>query len=105
MPVLFLFLLAFGILLVPTSIAGSRLRSVKSFQYSSKYDFKDCLPNTSFASLVFLLFPCQVAALYYMGMAGHFGIGNTNTLATIDVAGAFIVRFLCLILCFMLISH
>ncbi|PHT96986.1 hypothetical protein BC332_34087 [Capsicum chinense] len=32
----------------------------------------------------------QVAALYYMGMAGHFGLGNTNTLATIDVAGAFI---------------
>lgn len=34
---------------------------------------------------------CQVAALYYLGMAGHFGIGNTNNLATIDVAGAFIV--------------
>lgn len=32
----------------------------------------------------------EVAALYYMGMAGHFGLGNTNTLATIDVAGAFI---------------
>ncbi|PHT25042.1 hypothetical protein CQW23_35308, partial [Capsicum baccatum] len=32
----------------------------------------------------------RVAALYYMGMAGHFGLGNTNTLATIDVAGAFI---------------
>ncbi|KAH0776622.1 hypothetical protein KY290_008033 [Solanum tuberosum] len=47
----------------------------------------------------------EVAALYYMGMAGHFGLGNTNALATIDVAGAFIVRFLCLILCFMLISH
>ncbi|KAM3283182.1 GPI ethanolamine phosphate transferase 2-like [Capsicum chacoense] len=31
-----------------------------------------------------------VAALYYMGMAGHFGLGKTNTLATIDVAGAFI---------------
>ncbi|KAK4356289.1 hypothetical protein RND71_025260 [Anisodus tanguticus] len=31
-----------------------------------------------------------VAALYYMGMAGHFGLGNTNTLATIDVAGAFV---------------
>ncbi|PHT25564.1 hypothetical protein CQW23_34812 [Capsicum baccatum] len=31
-----------------------------------------------------------IAALYYMGMAGHFGLGNTNTLATIDVAGAFI---------------
>ena len=24
-------------------------------------------------------------------MAGHFALGNTNTLATIDVAGAFIV--------------
>ncbi|PHT64906.1 hypothetical protein T459_29331 [Capsicum annuum] len=32
----------------------------------------------------------EVAALYYMGMAGHFGLGNTNTLATIDVAVAFI---------------
>jgi hypothetical protein len=24
-------------------------------------------------------------------MAGHFGLGNTNSLASIDVAGAFIV--------------
>ncbi|KAL7135495.1 hypothetical protein ABFS83_11G100800 [Erythranthe nasuta] len=32
----------------------------------------------------------KVASLYYVGMAGHFGLGNTNTLATIDVAGAFI---------------
>ncbi|XP_011097481.1 GPI ethanolamine phosphate transferase 2 isoform X3 [Sesamum indicum] len=32
----------------------------------------------------------EVAALYYVGMAGHFGLGNTNTLATVDVAGAFI---------------
>ncbi|XP_057497088.1 GPI ethanolamine phosphate transferase 2 isoform X2 [Actinidia eriantha] len=32
----------------------------------------------------------EVAALYYLGMAGHFALGNTNTLATIDVAGAFI---------------
>ncbi|XP_019177356.1 PREDICTED: GPI ethanolamine phosphate transferase 2 [Ipomoea nil] len=32
----------------------------------------------------------EVAALYFVGMAGHFGLGNTNTLATIDVAGAFI---------------
>lgn len=32
----------------------------------------------------------EVAALYFLGMAGHFGLGNTNTLATIDVAGAFI---------------
>ncbi|XP_022844207.1 GPI ethanolamine phosphate transferase 2 isoform X3 [Olea europaea var. sylvestris] len=32
----------------------------------------------------------EVAALYYVGMAGHFGLGNTNTLATIDVAGAYI---------------
>ncbi|XP_051143920.1 GPI ethanolamine phosphate transferase 2 isoform X2 [Andrographis paniculata] len=31
----------------------------------------------------------KVAALYYLGMAGHYGLGNTNTLATIDVAGAF----------------
>ncbi|CAK9169181.1 unnamed protein product [Ilex paraguariensis] len=32
----------------------------------------------------------EVGALYYLAMAGHFGLGNTNTLATIDVAGAFI---------------
>ncbi|KAJ6732747.1 PHOSPHATIDYLINOSITOL GLYCAN-RELATED [Salix koriyanagi] len=32
----------------------------------------------------------EVALLYYMGMAGHFALGNSNTLATIDVAGAFI---------------
>ncbi|KAL0461423.1 UNVERIFIED_CONTAM: GPI ethanolamine phosphate transferase 2 [Sesamum latifolium] len=32
----------------------------------------------------------DAAALYYVGMAGHFGLGNTNTLATVDVAGAFI---------------
>ncbi|KAJ0233400.1 GPI ethanolamine phosphate transferase 2 [Hirschfeldia incana] len=32
----------------------------------------------------------EIAALYYMGMAGHFALGNSNTLATIDVAGAFI---------------
>ncbi|KAL9241384.1 hypothetical protein vseg_015502 [Gypsophila vaccaria] len=32
----------------------------------------------------------EVASLYFMGMAGHFGLGNSNTLATIDVAGAFI---------------
>ncbi|KAK1428982.1 hypothetical protein QVD17_17823 [Tagetes erecta] len=31
----------------------------------------------------------EVAAIYYLGMAGHFSLGNTNTLATIDVAGAF----------------
>jgi len=29
-----------------------------------------------------------------MGMAGHFALGNSNTLATIDVAGAFIVSLL-----------
>ncbi|KAK9285804.1 hypothetical protein L1049_025005 [Liquidambar formosana] len=32
----------------------------------------------------------EVAALYYLGMAGHFGLGNSNSLATIDVAGAYI---------------
>lgn len=32
----------------------------------------------------------EVVALYCLGMAGHFSLGNTNTLATIDVAGAFI---------------
>ncbi|XP_020580858.1 GPI ethanolamine phosphate transferase 2 isoform X2 [Phalaenopsis equestris] len=32
----------------------------------------------------------EVAAIYFLGMAGHFSMGNSNTLATIDVAGAFI---------------
>ncbi|WCJ31981.1 GPI ethanolamine phosphate transferase 2 [Euphorbia peplus] len=32
----------------------------------------------------------EIALLYYMGMAGHFALGNSNSLATIDVAGAFI---------------
>ncbi|KAI0507117.1 hypothetical protein KFK09_013235 [Dendrobium nobile] len=32
----------------------------------------------------------EVAAVYFLGMAGHFYLGNSNTLATIDVAGAFI---------------
>ncbi|MBA0735112.1 hypothetical protein Gogos_018987, partial [Gossypium gossypioides] len=32
----------------------------------------------------------EIAAFYYLGMTGHFALGNTNTLATIDVAGAFI---------------
>ncbi|XP_021713995.1 GPI ethanolamine phosphate transferase 2-like isoform X1 [Chenopodium quinoa] len=32
----------------------------------------------------------EVAILYFIGMTGHFGLGNSNTLATIDVAGAFI---------------
>lgn len=41
---------------------------------------------------LFIYLFIQVAALYYVGMAGHFGLGNTNTLATIDVAGAYIVR-------------
>ncbi|KAG0492571.1 hypothetical protein HPP92_005969 [Vanilla planifolia] len=31
----------------------------------------------------------EIAALYHLGMAGHFGLGNSNSLATIDVAGAF----------------
>ncbi|GJM87045.1 hypothetical protein PR202_ga02962 [Eleusine coracana subsp. coracana] len=33
----------------------------------------------------------QVVAMQLLGTAGHFGLGNTNTLASIDVAGAFIV--------------
>ncbi|KAK3411788.1 hypothetical protein EUGRSUZ_I00548 [Eucalyptus grandis] len=33
----------------------------------------------------------EVAALYQLGMAGHFALGNSNSLATIDVAGAFIM--------------
>jgi ethanolaminephosphotransferase len=32
----------------------------------------------------------QVIAMQFLGMAGHFGLGNTNSLASIDVAGAFI---------------
>ncbi|PQQ18194.1 GPI ethanolamine phosphate transferase 2 isoform X2 [Prunus yedoensis var. nudiflora] len=32
----------------------------------------------------------EVAAFYFLGMAGHFALGNSNSLATIDVAGAFI---------------
>ncbi|KAJ1281320.1 hypothetical protein BS78_04G297300 [Paspalum vaginatum] len=32
----------------------------------------------------------QVVAMQFLAMAGHFGLGNTNSLATIDVAGAFI---------------
>ncbi|XP_015890563.3 GPI ethanolamine phosphate transferase 2 isoform X2 [Ziziphus jujuba] len=32
----------------------------------------------------------EVAAIYYLGIAGHFALGNSNSLATIDVAGAFI---------------
>ncbi|KAK8487116.1 hypothetical protein V6N11_059554 [Hibiscus sabdariffa] len=32
----------------------------------------------------------EIAGFYYLGMAGHFALGNSNTLATIDVAGAFI---------------
>lgn len=32
----------------------------------------------------------QVVAMHFLGMAGHFGLGNTNSLASIDVAGAFI---------------
>ncbi|TKY69946.1 GPI ethanolamine phosphate transferase 2 [Spatholobus suberectus] len=33
----------------------------------------------------------EITALYNLGMASHFALGNSNTLATIDVAGAFIV--------------
>ena len=29
--------------------------------------------------------------MQFLGMTGHFGLGNTNSLASIDVAGAFIV--------------
>ncbi|KAM5577067.1 GPI ethanolamine phosphate transferase 2 [Rosa sericea] len=32
----------------------------------------------------------EVSAFYFLGMAGHFALGNSNSLATIDVAGAFI---------------
>ncbi|KAG0494659.1 hypothetical protein HPP92_005653 [Vanilla planifolia] len=39
--------------------------------------------------LLQLLLQQPIAALYHLGMAGHFGLGNSNSLATIDVAGAF----------------
>ncbi|XP_031376698.1 GPI ethanolamine phosphate transferase 2 isoform X2 [Punica granatum] len=32
----------------------------------------------------------EVSTLYYLGMVGHYSMGNSNALATIDVAGAFI---------------
>ncbi|KAL4376114.1 hypothetical protein GQ457_02G016500 [Hibiscus cannabinus] len=32
----------------------------------------------------------EIAGFHCLGMAGHFALGNSNTLATIDVAGAFI---------------
>nr|XP_011457654.1 PREDICTED: GPI ethanolamine phosphate transferase 2 [Fragaria vesca subsp. vesca] len=32
----------------------------------------------------------EVSAFYFLGMAGHYALGNSNSLATIDVAGAFI---------------
>ncbi|GAY38786.1 hypothetical protein CUMW_039350 [Citrus unshiu] len=32
----------------------------------------------------------EISTLYFLGMAGHFALGNSNSLATIDVAGAFI---------------
>ncbi|XP_050371365.1 GPI ethanolamine phosphate transferase 2 isoform X2 [Argentina anserina] len=32
----------------------------------------------------------EVSAIYILGMAGHFALGNSNSLATVDVAGAFI---------------
>ncbi|XP_048128451.1 GPI ethanolamine phosphate transferase 2 isoform X3 [Rhodamnia argentea] len=48
----------------------------------------------------------EVAAFYQLGMAGHFALGNSNSLATIDVAGAFIVigRALQISLCYHLAS-
>ncbi|EEC74119.1 hypothetical protein OsI_09179 [Oryza sativa Indica Group] len=32
----------------------------------------------------------QIVAMQLLGLSGHFGLGNTNNLASIDVAGAFI---------------
>ncbi|KAM0912167.1 hypothetical protein ACQ4PT_012881 [Festuca glaucescens] len=32
----------------------------------------------------------QVVAMQFLGITGHFGLGNTNSLSSIDVAGAFI---------------
>lgn len=32
----------------------------------------------------------MVITMYWLGMSGHFGLGNSNSLATVDVAGAYI---------------
>lgn len=32
----------------------------------------------------------MVISMYWLGMSGHFGLGNSNSLATVDVAGAYI---------------
>jgi ethanolamine phosphate transferase 2 subunit G len=53
--------------------------------------FKSC-DNYYINSLLFC--NLQVAAIHFLGLAGHFALGNTNSLATIDVAGAFIVKIL-----------
>ncbi|CAI0403740.1 unnamed protein product [Linum tenue] len=63
---------AMPILLLMVQILGSMLCYSQSGQYHTEL--------------------VEVASLYYLGMAGHFALGNSNTLATIDVAGAFIVR-------------
>ncbi|CAI0419877.1 unnamed protein product [Linum tenue] len=61
---------AMPILLLMVQILGSMLCYSQSGQYHTEL--------------------VEVASLYYLGMAGHFALGNSNTLATIDVAGAFI---------------
>lgn len=49
-------------------------------------------PSTWLSSISKIFYCCsQVVAMLFLGMAGHFGLGNSNSLATIDVAGAFIV--------------
>lgn len=40
----------------------------------------------------------QVLVLQWIGTSGHFALGNSNTLATVDVAGAYIVRFYLIVL-------
>lgn len=54
---------------------------------------KICILYVISSSTDFVFVFIQIAAIYYLGMAGHFSLGNTNTLATIDVAGAFIVCY------------
>jgi hypothetical protein len=46
-----------------------------------------------FHKFLFLPILLQVLMLQWMGASGHFALGNSNTLATVDVAGAYIVLF------------
>ncbi|KAJ8771188.1 hypothetical protein K2173_025876 [Erythroxylum novogranatense] len=60
---------------MPISLLLTQILSTMVYSYHSRPRHKEWV---------------EVALLYYTGMAGHFALGNSNTLATIDVAGAFI---------------